>query len=232
MPMPYILEDAISSDLERRKVQDVFQKIKSENKRPFWLFKRSCDIILSGFALLVAFIPMLIITLCIFISDGHNPFFKQERIGRHGKPFLMYKFRTMVPNADEMLDSVLEDNEMDGPVFKIKDDKRITKIGRFLRRTSLDELPQFINVIKGDMTIVGPRPPLRREVEQYTEYHKIRLIVTPGITCLWQVHPRRNEVSFEDWVEMDINYIINRNVKMDMDILFRTVGVMIREEGQ
>lgn len=230
--MPYILEDAISSETERAKVQGVFEKIRATDKRRFWMFKRTCDVILAAFARLLFFIPMLVIYLCIFLSDGHNPMFKQERIGRHGKPFLMYKFRTMVPNAAQMLDSILQDNEMDGPVFKIKDDKRITKFGKFLRKTGLDELPQFINVIRGDMSLIGPRPPLRREVDQYTEYHKIRLIVTPGITCLWQVHPQRNAVSFEDWVNMDIDYIINRNVLMDIKIALQTVGVMLREEGQ
>lgn len=230
--MPFILEDSVEDESERKRIKDVLDIINSKNKKKLWVLKRILDIPFAGLALILAFIPMLFIALCIFISDGHNPIYQQERIGRLGKPFKMYKFRTMKPNAEKMLDEVLEHNEMDGPVFKIKEDKRITKIGKFLRKTSLDELPQFINVLKGDMTLIGPRPPLRREVEQYTEYHKIRLLVTPGITCLWQVHPQRNSVSFDDWVDMDIDYVINRNFKMDAEIVFKTVYVMIKGEGQ
>ena len=121
---------------------------------------------------------------------------------------------------------------MDGPVFKIGNDPRITKVGRILRKTGLDELPQFFNVLKGDMTLIGPRPPLPKEVEQYSEYHKIRLLVTPGITCLWQIHPNRNAVPFEDWVAMDIDYVLHRNLFLDLKIIFLTVYAMICGEGQ
>ena len=131
-----------------------------------------------------------------------------------------------------MVEDLKKYNEMDGPVFKIKEDPRITKFGGFLRRTSLDELPQFFNVIKGDMAVIGPRPPIPREVEQYTEYQKLRLTVTPGITCLWQVQPNRNDLSFDEWVNLDIAYILNRTIWLDIQIMFKTAWVMFRGEGR
>ena len=139
----------------------------------------------------------------------------------------------MVPNAEELRDTLVERNEMSGPVFKIDNDPRIiNKFGKVLRKTGLDELPQFFNVLKGNMTLIGPRPPLPKEVEEYSEYHKIRLLVTPGITCLWQVHPNRNEVPFDEWVAMDIDYVLHRNLLLDLKIIFLTVYAMICGEGQ
>jgi len=137
-----------------------------------------------------------------------------------------------VPDADKLLEKLLDKNEMAGPAFKIDNDPRITKVGKFLRKTSLDELPQFFNVFIGNMTIIGPRPPLPREVEHYTEYQKIRLLVTPGITCLWQVSPRRNEISFDKWVALDIDYILYRSLWLDIKIVLRTIYVMICQEGR
>ena len=218
--MPYIAEETIENEEEKDRVIEVLGKINNKNKKQFWRIKRSIDIAVALFALVIFGLPMLVIALIIFIGDGHNPIFCQERVGRFGKTFKMYKFRTMVPDAEKLRDTLNEQNEMDGPVFKIGNDPRITKVGRILRKTGLDELPQFFNVLKGDMTLIGPRPPLPKEVEQYSEYHKIRLLVTPGITCLWQIHPNRNAVPFEDWVAMDIDYVLHRNLFLDLKIIF------------
>lgn len=230
--MAYIDEKSITDAAEREKVREVLRIINSKNKKRFWLIKRTIDIVLTLFALVITIIPMLIFMAIVYLGDRCNPIYSQVRIGRYGKPFKMYKIRTMRPDADKLLDELLEHNEMDGPVFKIQEDPRITKFGKFLRKTSLDELPQFFNVLKGDMTIIGPRPPLPREVSEYSEYHKIRLLVTPGITCLWQVHPKRNEIPFDKWVDLDIEYIMHRSLWLDIKIIFRTVYVMICGEGR
>lgn len=230
--MPYIAEDKIMNPKEREEVERVLEIINSKNRKKLWLFKRFVDIIVSVFLLIFLLIPMLLISIVIFLEDGHNPFFCQTRVGRFGKEFKMYKFRTMVPNAEELRSSLDDENEMTGPVFKMANDPRITRVGRFLRKTSLDELPQFINVLLGDMTIIGPRPPLPMEVKHYTEFQKIRLIVTPGITCIWQVTPERNSIDFDEWVKMDIDYVMNRNLWLDLKIMFRTVYVMFCCEGQ
>lgn len=138
----------------------------------------------------------------------------------------------MVPNADKMLDSLLNQNEMDGPVFKIKDDPRITRVGRFIRKTSIDELPQLVNVLEGDMSIVGPRPPLPREVEQYDDYEKQRLYITPGLTCYWQIQPRRNDMSFDEWLELDLKYIQERSFRTDLRVILRTFGAVLGMNGE
>ncbi len=138
----------------------------------------------------------------------------------------------MVPNAEDQLHKLLDKNEMDGPAFKIKNDPRITRIGRIIRRLSIDETPQFINVLKGEMSLVGPRPPIPREVAQYTEYQRQRLSVKPGLTCYWQIQPNRNRLSFDDWVELDLKYIRERSFWVDMKILFKTVGVVLGMTGE
>ena len=153
-------------------------------------------------------------------------------MGLNGKKFRFYKFRTMVANADDLLAQLLAKNEMDGPVFKIKDDPRITRIGRFIRRSSIDELPQLWNVLRGDMSLVGPRPGIPREVEQYDEYAAQRLIVTPGLTCYWQVQPNRNDLSFEEWVELDVRYIKERNFATDWKIIWKTFGAVLGMNGE
>lgn len=194
--------------------------------------KRIFDVLVSVLALLILFIPLIVIMVIILIdSPGASPIYIQERVGKNGKIFKFYKFRSMRPKADEMLDSLLEANEMDGPVFKIKDDPRITRIGKFLRKTGIDEIPQFINVIKGDMSIVGPRPPLPREVEYYTNEQLKRISVTPGITCYWQVQPSRNSLSFDEWFELDMKYIEERSFKADIIIILKTFGAVCGMEG-
>ena len=176
---------------------------------------------------------MLLIALAIYIDDPHgSPIFTQIRCGRDGKPFKFYKFRSMCVDAEDKLAALLENNEMDGPAFKIKDDPRITKIGRMIRKTSLDELPQLWNIFKGDMSIVGPRPALPREVELYDDYQLQRMYVQPGLTCYWQVQPRRNDISFDAWIALDIKYIQERSFWVDWKIIFMTVGAVIRGEGE
>ena len=178
--------------------------------------------ILSPFMLFIAFLIKL---------DGGPVFFLQKRMGLNGRRFLCYKFRTMVVNAENLKESLMSLNEQDGPVFKIKNDPRITPIGRFLRKTSLDELPQFINVLKGNMSIVGPRPPIPAEVKLYQRWQNRRLSMKPGITCIWQVSGRNN-IPFEQWMKLDMQYIDNWSLKLDLIILLKTVRVVLSGDGQ
>ncbi len=202
-------------------------------KPVYEFFKRCFDIVFSLLGI-IALLPFMVIMGLIIVIDspGASPIYVQNRVGKNGRIFKFYKFRTMVPNADQLLDSLLEKNEMQGPVFKIKNDPRITRVGRFIRRVSIDELPQFWNVLLGDMSFVGPRPPIVREVEQYTEYQKRRLAITPGITCYWQVMPRRNSLSFDEWLALDLKYIKERNFKVDLIVLFKTIGAVCGMEGE
>lgn len=202
-------------------------------KKNFWLKKRAFDLVVSLLALLILSPFLLIIYILIFIDDPHgSPIFRQKRVGRHGKLFTMYKFRTMVCNAEELKKQLEAQNEMDGPVFKIKNDPRITRMGHFLRTTSIDEILQLVNVVKGDMSLVGPRPPLPDEVAKYDDYQKLRLVVTPGLTCIWQTASDRNDIPFDEWVEMDIDYIEHRTMLMDLKVLFKTALVVITREGR
>ena len=201
--------------------------------RLYWFGRRTQDIVFSLLALVVLSPLMLIIMAAIYIDDPHaSPVFSQPRVGRGGRVFKFYKFRSMRPNAEDMLKDLLKDNEMDGPVFKMANDPRITRVGSFIRKTSLDELAQLVNVLKGDMSIVGPRPPLPREVEQYDAYTFQRLYVMPGLSCYWQIQPHRNELSFEEWVDLDIKYIRERSFITDWKIIFRTVAVMLTRQGE
>ncbi len=203
------------------------EQIQIEDKKVYEFFKRGFDIICSLFGLIVLLLPLLIISLIIIIdSPGASPIYCQDRVGKNGRVFKFYKFRSMVPNADKMLESLLSKNEMEGPAFKMKDDPRITKFGKFIRKSSIDELPQLWNVLIGDMSMVGPRPPLPREVALYTEEQHQRLMITPGITCYWQVQPSRNSLSFDEWLSFDLKYIKERSFKTDLIILFKTVGVV------
>lgn len=207
------------------------QELKSH--RNYWIVRRGQDIFFSSLAIVVLS-PILVLTaLAVFLDDPHgSPIFKQLRCGRDGKPFMMYKFRSMYVDAEERLNELLKDNEMDGPAFKIKDDPRITHVGHFIRKTSIDELPQLFNILKGDMSIVGPRPALPREVEQYRDEWKQRMYVTPGLTCYWQIQPNRNEISFEDWMALDLKYIQERSFINDWKIIFGTVKAVIFKQGE
>ncbi len=203
-------------------------------QRPGYLrVKRVQDVILSVLGLVLLFPVMVLIALVILIeSPGENPIFVQTRVGMNGKEFKFFKFRTMHPNAEKHLQELLDKNEMNGPVFKIKDDPRITRVGRILRKTSLDELPQLWNILKGDMSLVGPRPALPREVEQYDDKAWKRLSVMPGLTCYWQIQPKRNSLSFEKWLELDLKYIEERSLLVDWKIMFGTISAVLHMEGE
>ena len=226
--MPYIEQDKVDAKT-REKLEAIIEK----SYKNYWKKKRIFDIVFTT-PILLFFLPLMIIIAIVIVIDDPSagPFYKQIRVGRHGKEFYMYKFRTMRKNADKIIENLAAQNEMDGPVFKIKEDPRITRVGKFLRKLSLDELMQFFNVLKGDMTLVGPRPPLPREVEHYTDYQKLRLLVTPGITCTWQIHKNRNDVPFEEWVEMDIEYIQTRTYLNDLKIMLKTPIVMLTATGR
>lgn len=196
----------------------------------FRLMKRCFDI-LGALAGLVILAPVfLIIALAIRIEDGGYVLYGQDRNGLNGKVFHMYKFRSMCVNAEQMHQSLLEKNELDGPAFKLKNDPRVTKVGRFIRRTSLDELPQFINILKGEMSFVGPRPLPTYETEQCNEYQKQRMLVKPGLTCYWQCSGRNN-ISFDEWIELDLKYIKEASLWVDFKIMCKTVTSVISGDG-
>lgn len=208
------------------------RKEQLQSKRRYWVLRRAQDIVFSSIALVVLSPVMLLVALAVYIDDPKgSPIFSQIRCGRNGKPFKFYKFRSMCVDAEAKLDALLQQNEMDGPAFKIKDDPRITRVGKFIRKTSLDELPQLFNILKGDMSIVGPRPPLPREVEQYDAYQRQRLYVTPGLTCYWQIQPHRNDLTFDEWMELDIKYMKERSFLVDWKIIFQTVRVVLFGQG-
>lgn len=227
----FMLENAESAAQQDEVVLD--RKAELYRKRRYWVLRRGQDILFSTIALLVLWPFLLLVALVIYIDDPHgSPIFKQTRCGRNGKTFQLYKFRSMYVDAEERLEELLDENEMDGPAFKIKNDPRITRVGHILRRTSIDELPQLWNILKGDMSIVGPRPALSREVEMYDSYQRQRMYVTPGLTCYWQIQPNRNEISFEDWMALDIQYIQERNFWVDWKIIFKTVKVVLTGQGE
>jgi lipopolysaccharide/colanic/teichoic acid biosynthesis glycosyltransferase len=193
--------------------------------------KRVSDIVLSSLALIIL-APILLITfVAIKIDDPlGSPIFSQIRTGKNGKAFTLYKFRSMVINAEDILPLLQDKNEMDGPVFKIKNDPRITRIGRFIRHWSIDELPQLLNVIKGDMSIVGPRPPLPNEVKNYSLFEFQRLLVKPGLTCFWQVSGR-NKIGFDQWVRLDLKYIQEQSLRLDGILLLKTIPAVFKRDG-
>lgn len=210
----------------------LLQSTYGRNRRGYWIRKRIFDVFVSGAGLLVLSPLMLGICVWIWLDDPKgSPIFKQTRVGRHKKLFTMYKFRTMYMDAEARQAELEKFNEKDGPVFKIANDPRVTRAGRFLRKSSLDELPQLVNILLGDMTLVGPRPPLPREVEQYSRYDEMRLSVTPGLTCIWQMQPHRDKIRFDQWVDMDIAYIGTRSLWQDIKILFKTVRVVLDHSG-
>jgi exopolysaccharide biosynthesis polyprenyl glycosylphosphotransferase len=186
---------------------------------------------ISFFILFLLSPILLMIAVLIKITSKGPVIFKQERVGLRGRKFYIYKFRTMIQNAEELKESLLEKNESDGPTFKIKKDPRITAIGRFLRKTGLDELPQLFNVLKGEMSLIGPRPPIPEEVDKYERWQLRRLSMKPGITCTWQIIPNRNEVLFEKWMNLDIQYIESWSIKKDFLLFFKTIKTVFTGTG-
>lgn len=200
---------------------------KIESRKGYHFIKRILDLSLSTMGLIVLSPLMAIIAYEIKKEDGGPVFYKQVRIGKNGRHFEMYKFRSMVPNADQLLKKLRDQNEVDGAMFKMKHDPRITKIGHFIREHSLDELPQLVNVLRGEMSLVGPRPSLPSEVAQYTDYDKQRLYVTPGCTGLWQA-TERNDVGFNEMVRLDLKYIKHASTVYDLWIIWKTVVIIIK----
>lgn len=204
-----------------------------EVKKPsvgYLFVKRAVDIICS-LAAVICLSPVMIITaLAIVIESPGNPIFSQDRVGKDGKYFKMYKFRSMCLDAEEKLDELQEQNEANGPVFKIKDDPRVTRVGHFIRKYSIDELMQLFNILKGDMSIVGPRPALPNEVEEYDDFARLRLKVKPGLSCYWQVSGRSN-IAFDEWMKLDVKYINEMSLLTDIKIILLTIPAIFKGEG-
>lgn len=196
----------------------------------YYAGKRFIDICGSSIGIILLS-PVIIITIIAIKLDSKGPvIFSQERVGKNGRTFNMYKFRSMVVNAEKLLTKLKDKNEMSGPMFKMKEDPRITKVGKFIRKTSLDELPQLLNVLKGNMSLVGPRPNLPSEVAEFSDYHKLKLLAKPGLTCYWQVMGR-NTIGFEDWMKLDIKYIEERNLWVDIKLIVRTFFVLFGDRN-
>jgi len=193
--------------------------------------KRVFDLVVSGVLMVVLFPVFLILVGAIELTSPGPVFFKQTRVGLNGRRFTLYKFRSMVQDAEARKQELMHLNEMEGPAFKIKGDPRLTPVGKFLRRTSLDELPQLINVLNGDMSIVGPRPPLPEEVNQYKRWQRRRLSMKPGMTCLWQIRGRSHIVDFNKWMELDLQYIDNWSLQLDFEIFLKTIPVVLLGKG-
>lgn len=194
--------------------------------------KRLFDIVFSVLVLALLCWLYLIIAIAVRVDSPGPAFFKQKRVGLGGREFTMYKFRSMSADAEDRLSEIAHMNEKDGPVFKVAHDPRVTRVGRFIRRTSLDEMPQFLNVLKGDMSVVGPRPALPREVKSYTPRQRQRLLVKPGLTCFWQVQSRRDQLSFGEWIELDLKYVRECSVWQDVKLIVRTVGAVFTGQGE
>ena len=203
---------------------------KKETKIVYGLLKRSLDIIGSLIGLVLLSPIFFIVSVLIKIESNGPILFMQKRVGLNGKEFNMYKFRSMVVNAEELKEKLKNKNEMSGPMFKIKDDPRITKVGKFIRKTSIDELPQLVNGLKGEMSLVGPRPSLPNEVREFEKWMLRRLDVKPGITCFWQVMGR-NKIGFEDWMKLDIKYVNERGFWLDIKLIFKTFFVLFGDEN-
>jgi exopolysaccharide biosynthesis polyprenyl glycosylphosphotransferase len=196
-----------------------------------YTIKTGMEVIMASVALLILSPFLAMVALMIKTTSRGPVIFKQLRVGIRGRKFYIYKFRTMVSNAEKLKAALMEFNESDGPAFKIKNDPRITRIGRFLRKTGLDEVPQLINVIRGEMSLIGPRPMLPNEVTAQEEWHLKRMSVKPGISCSWQVQPFRNSVTFEQWMRLDRDYVENWSIFTDIKLIFRTIKSMFAARG-
>ncbi len=227
-PLPDVREDAETLEAARRL---------REGRLGYRAFKRAFDVAFSACVLVCLSWLFAIIALAVKLDDPSGPvLFRQRRVGRLGRDgepstFDMYKFRSMVPDAESRLAELRSMNEKTGPVFKMRDDPRVTRVGRILRKTSLDELPQFINVLKGDISVVGPRPALPREVATYDAHQALRLLVKPGITCFWQTRRNRDSITFDEWVDLDLLYVRKCGVATDAKLIVQTVGCVLTAQG-
>ena len=212
--------DMVNSNLEEKKKVSIF----------YIFSKRFIDILGSSIGLILLSPILLIAAIAIKIESKGPVIFSQKRIGLNGKEFKMFKLRSMVEDAEALKKDLMKKNEMSGPMFKMKDDPRVTKVGKIIRKTSIDELPQLINVLKGDMSLVGPRPSLPKEVKKFKPWMKKRLDVKPGLTCYWQVSGR-NSIGFEDWMKLDIKYVEERNFLVDIKLIFRTFFVLFGDKN-
>jgi len=201
-----------------------------KQKTKYRVIKRIMDVLCSVLALIVLLPIFLITAIAIWIEDGGPIIYSQDRNGINGKVFRMYKFRSMCRDAEKLHKNLLNRNEIDGPVFKMKCDPRVTKVGRVIRRTSIDELPQLINILKGEMSVVGPRPIVTYETERFNEYQKQRMAVKPGLTCYWQCRGR-NDVSFDEWIKLDLKYIQEESFWVDIKIVLQTVRIVLSGKG-
>lgn len=218
-------------ELEREPMLTLLEFIEEyEKSLGYFIIKRIIDIIGALCGILILSPLMIVVAIWIKLDSQGPAFFSQERVGQNGKGFMMYKFRSMCSEAESLLDELRDKNEMIGPMFKIRKDPRITKVGRFIRKTSIDELPQLFNILKGEMSLVGPRPSLPNEVAEFTAFQRQRLIARPGLTCYWQVRGR-SDVSFEEWMELDVKYLMDRNTFVDIGLIFKTFGVLFGDEG-
>lgn len=214
------------SIIDRNNMKEVYQN----KSQAYKCLKRLFDIVFSGIALICLSPVFLLTAIAIRLEDGGPVIFTQQRAGKDMQAFKMYKFRSMYVNADEKMAELLKDNEQAGPAFKIKNDPRITKVGRFIRKVSIDELPQLINIIKGDMSIVGPRPILTFQMEECNDYERQRVIVKPGLTCYWQIGGRAN-IKWKEWVELDLDYIEDMSFWTDLKMIVKTIPAVFDSEG-
>lgn len=209
--------------------QEIIQ-IERKESTLYKVSKRALDVIASFLGLVILSPILSIVAILIKLESKGPAIFAQSRIGLNGKEFKMYKFRSMVQNAEELKEKLAKQNEMSGPMFKIKNDPRVTKVGKFIRKTSIDELPQLLNILKGDMTLVGPRPSLPREVEKFESWMLKRLEVKPGLTCYWQVSGRNN-IDFYEWMKLDLKYVNDMSFWLDIKLIFKTVAVLFGDKN-
>lgn len=244
------VESLVSTDRPQISMADQLIQVRSESETgalepgrrlfmsPRWhsrfhlAIKRALDVTVSAILLLLLAPVFLLLAIAVKLSSPGPIFYRWKVVGYGGRPFTGYKFRSMVDEADALRDELASRNEMTGPVFKIADDPRITKVGGWIRKYSLDELPQLYSVLRGDMSLVGPRPPLVTEFEQFTEHQKQKVAVKPGITCLWQVSGRNQISDFDEWVRLDLEYISRWSLSLDLAILMRTVETVFSGSGK
>ncbi|MBE6059373.1 MAG: sugar transferase [Clostridium sulfidigenes] len=212
------------------KEKDNIDVLRKDDSYIYRFSKRLLDIICSAIGLIILSPLLLIVAILIKLESRGPVIFSQDRVGLDGEIFKMYKFRSMVVNAEELKEKLEKENEMSGPMFKIKNDPRVTKVGRFIRKTSIDELPQLINVLKGDMSLVGPRPSLPKEVAKFEPWMLGRIKVKPGLTCYWQVSGRNN-IDFIEWMELDLKYINERGFWLDLKLIFKTFFVLFGDKN-